>query len=41
MAAWLWRSLELGKPADLRYEDLANLSLANQPCVRRATGTNI
>jgi Methyltransferase domain len=26
MAAWLWRSLELGKPADLRYEDLANLN---------------
>jgi hypothetical protein len=27
MASWLWRSLELGKPADLRYENLANMSL--------------
>jgi hypothetical protein len=27
MASWLWRSLDLGKPADLRYENLVNLNL--------------
>ena len=26
MASWLWRSLELGKPADFRYEDLINVN---------------
>jgi Methyltransferase domain len=26
MATWLWRSLELSKPADLRYENLINVN---------------
>jgi hypothetical protein len=34
MATWLWRSLELGKPADLRYEDLTNANLQGAPSLR-------